>query len=144
MSIKIHDPATDDLPVTVPDGWPELNVSQFQQDKSLGKEVDANRLKDLLTLAAQEVTERYDMEVLSLPLDDTQTLYFKFAVFELAFSKLIPSLPVNNQHDSNMIDPEGMTKRIGLLKRSAEHFMREIPGYKSKPSFGVRLIHEET
>ena len=142
--MKIHDTATDDLPVTVPNGWPALNVSQFQQDKNIGKEVDANRLKEVLTIAASEVSRNFDMDILDLPLADEEQIYFKLAVFELAFARLLPSLPVNNQHDSNMADPEGMTKRIALLKRNSLGFQREIPGFKPKPSTGSVFIHATT
>ncbi len=140
MGIKIHDTAIDDILVPVPQGWPELNVGDFQINKSLGKEVDANRLKDILTLAAKEVAENFDMEVLILPLDTKDEIYFRFAVFELAFAKLIPSLPVNNQHDSHVSDPESMEKQIKLLKRNSIGFQREIPGYKAKSTVGSAFL----
>jgi hypothetical protein len=144
MSMKIHDPATDNDDVPVPDGWPDLNVSQFQKDKSLGKEVDADRLVDLLTIAAVEVVGNFDMDVLTLPLEGTEAIYFRLAVFELAFSKLLPSLPVNNQHDSNMADPEGMTRRIVLLKRNTMSYQNQIRGFKPKPTIGSMVIDAET
>ncbi len=136
MGIKIHDPATDDIPVSVPEGWPEINVGEFQKNKSLGKEVDAERLKNTLTLAAKEISGDYDTTVLILPLDETQTIYFRFAVYELAFSKLLPGLPVNNQHNSISTDPEVLKKNASLLQRNAVEFQKMIPGFKFKPVVG--------
>ncbi len=136
MGIKIHDPATDDIPVSVPEGWPTINVGEFQKNKSLGKEVDAERLKDILTLAVKEISDDYDTTVLVLPLDETQTINFRFAVYDLAFSKLLPGLPVNNQHDSISTDPEALERTTALLQRNAVAFQKTIPGYKSKPVVG--------
>ena len=144
MGIKIHDTATDDLAVSVPSGWPAINVSEFQKDKSLGKEVDADRLSKLLAIAANEVVKNYDTDIVMLPLDQLSESYFKMAVFELAFAKMLPSLPVNNQHDSNLADPEGMVKRISMLEKNSKAFQREIHGFNPKQSIGSIFPHATT
>ncbi len=140
MGMKIHDETEYDLPVSVPDGWPALNVSQFQKSKSLGLEVDADLLLDVLTLAADEVTNDYDMDVLTLPLEDTKLIYFRLAVFELALAKLLPSLPVNNQHDSDATDPAGLKRAIELLRWNSIQHQKMIPGYQQQKTISSALI----
>lgn len=132
MSLKIHEQAADDIAVTVPVGWPEINVGGLQVFKSLEKKVNSQTLKDFLELAADEISKNFDMEVLTLPLAGLSELNFRLAVYELAYSKLIPSLPVNNQHDSDRVDLATVKKRVKDARGLSLDFQREIPGFSPK------------
>jgi hypothetical protein len=131
MGIKIHDQAADDLEVTVPDGWPALNVSGLQGYRSLEKKTDPVLLQNLMRMAAEEVTENFDSEVLVLPLEGSAEISFKYAVYELAFSKLLPLLPVHNQLDSEKADPQAVQIYVRSCETASLAFQRRIPGFKS-------------
>lgn len=131
MGMKIHDQAADDLDVTVPDGWPELNVSGLQEYRSLEKKTDGVLVQNLMMLATEEVIEHFDTEVVTLPLTGSDLVNFQYAVYELTFAKLIPLLAVHNQLDSEKQDPQGMENQIRAAEIASLKYQRRIPGFVS-------------
>ncbi|MBU2647877.1 hypothetical protein KKI24_24425 [bacterium] len=129
MAIKIHDQAADDLVVPVPEGWPGINVSGFQLHRSLEKKTDPGLLQNLLMLAVTQVTENFDPETVLLPLEGADRVNFEYAVYELAFAKLIPLLPVHNQLDSDRADPQKIENQVRAAGRTSIEFQRRIPGF---------------
>ena len=61
------------------------------------------------------MVENYDSELVTLPIVEPEDIYFREAVFNLAFAKLIPNLPVNSQHKS---DPEAVKDIVVAMSSS--------------------------
>lgn len=134
MGMKIHDQAADDLAVAVPDGWPVLNASGLQEYRSLEKKTEPALVQNLMMLAAAEVVDNFDTETVTLPLEGADQISFKYAVYELAFSKLIPLLAVHNQLDSEKQGPQTIDYQVRASEIASLKFQRRIPGFVSRSS----------
>ncbi len=63
---------------------------------------------------------------------DPETVFFEEAVHNLAFSKLISDLPVNNQHTSEPEDVQAIKNRIAFYADIALGMQKKIQGFSLK------------
>lgn len=130
--MRIHDSVLDETVVPTPDNWPEIRISGIQIEFSLDDKVPVEKLQYLLAVSIDEIVSDYDPNIISLPLDDAQQIYFRLAVYQLAFSKLIPELPVNNQHKSDPEDLAQIRERMKFYRELSISNRKKIPGYQYK------------
>ncbi|MBU2514524.1 hypothetical protein KJ966_24630 [bacterium] len=140
--MRIHDEATNDIQISTPEGWPTINVSGFQDDFSIDDKVSSEKLKDLLTLAVSEIVNCFDESLMLFPMEGVEVGYFRRAVYQLAYAKLIPELPVNRQHKSEPQDVNTIRERIAFFEGLSVENRKCIKGFKSESvehlvSFGL-------
>ena len=129
MAMKLHDQAQNDIPVTTPGDWPDLNVQDFQAAKSIEDKVDTNHIKNLMTMAAGEAIDNFDETLAVLPLVEPELTMFKYAVYEQTFARLLGDLPVNRQHDSDAQDIQSLKNRIAFFEWKSLDYQRRITGF---------------
>ena len=141
--MRIHDQAADDISIETPDNWPDINVSGIQKDFSIDEKVAPEKLEELLTLAVDQVVKHFDPLLVELPLLGAYEIYFRQAVYQLAYSLLIPSLPVSSQHKSEPEEAMTLEKRMMFFERMSLQYQQKIPGFInrfSKPSISSELL----
>ena len=141
MALKLHDQAQNDIPVTTPGDWPDLNVQDFQAAKAIEDKVDPNHIKNLMGIAAGEVIDNFDETLVVFPLENVDLTLFEYAVYEQTYARLLGDLPVNRQHDSDLGDTESLKSRITFHESKSMMFQGRITGFSPvKHKFGSFLV----
>ncbi len=89
-------------------------------------------MENKLKMAVVEVVGNFDPEKVILPLEDPETIFFEEAVHNLAFAKLMPDLPVNNQSKSEPEDIQTIKERAAFYANIALEMQKKITGFSLK------------